>query len=315
MNADQADTMGNVEDTFNNPNSTPQQMLDALGLAQIWGLPDTDKYDAQTKAKIKQWAESIISDPNSTNGMLIDALNLLQSFGLLPNLDKVVLDIIKNRLTEEINDQYICKNRLKEIVILCDQLGFDDLKKLAEQKQSGAGDQCSRIKYEYLSEAEDTYYFTKIDVVGGTLKRYSVLGQTLGTKSYYFENGKFIWTYKVVVDTGCVILTKEGTGTATMESENQSLFGFYDDDQYGGSAFFSAELNVDKTPSPTRNEYCDEAADQQLGKSKEYENLQAPVKGYAKGHRAVGQKVQVWHPPQDQESGYEYTYWDLSWGE
>ena len=208
-----------TDSTLDYSNATPQQLLDALGLAQLLGLP-TDEIDAATKAKIKQWAEGIINDPNSTNSMLVNALQLLQSIGLMPNLDKVVLDIIKNRLTEEINDQYTCKNRLKEIVILCDQLGFDDLKKLAEQKQSGAGNQCSRIKYEYLTEAKDTYYFTKIDIVGGTLKRYSVLGQTLGTRSYYFEDGKFIWNYKMVVDNGCVIINKEGSGTVSMESEN-----------------------------------------------------------------------------------------------
>ncbi len=305
-----------VDPADDNPSTTPQILLNALGLAQLLGLP-TDDIDAATKAKIKQYIEQIIADPNSTNAMLVNALELAQALGLDSEgmFAKEIWDKIKSRIEAELNDPYTCKNRLKEIAELLSQLGWDDLADKAMQKAESATELCSRIKYEYLSEAKDTYYFTKIDIVGGALKRYSVLGQTLGTRNYYFEDGKFIWSYKVVVDNGCVIITKEGNGTATMDSENHSLFGFEDAEQYGGSAFFSVELNVDKTPSPTRNEYCDENPDQQLGKSKEYENLQVHIGGNAKGHRAVGQKNQVWSPPQDQESGYEYTYWDLSFGE
>ncbi len=299
-------------------NATPQQLLDALGLAQLLGLP-SDALDAAAKEKIKQWAEGIINSPNSNNAMLVEALQVLQALGLDPEgmFQKEVWAKIKVRVEGELNDPNTCKNRLKEIAELFSQLGWKDLADEALKKAETAGDMCSKIIYEYLSEAQDTYYSTKVTIIGNTLKRYEVYGITLGMYNYYFETGKFMWEVKEVVDTGCVILTREGKGEYPItENIKHSLFGFdANSDHYSGSSYYNVEINIDKQPSPTRNEYCDEIPDQQLGKSKEFRQLPVGVEGNAKGNRLVGQKSQVWGPPTDSESGFEYTYWDLSIGE
>lgn len=307
-----------ADPTTDYSNATPQQFLDALGLTQLLGLP-TDALDAAAKEKIKQWAEGIINNPNSTNAMLVEALQVLQALGLDPKgmFEKEVWAKIKVRVEDELNDPNTCKNRLKEIAELFSQLGWNDLADKALKKAETAGDMCSKIKYEYLSEAQDTYYFTKVTIIGNTLKRYEVYGMTLGLYNYYFETGKFMWEVKEVVDTGCVILTREGKGEYPItENIKHSLFGFdANSDHYSGSSYYNVEINIDKQPSLTRNEYCNEIPDQQLGKSKEFRQLAVSLEGNAKGHRLVGQKNQVWGPPTDSESGYEYTYWDLSIGE
>ncbi len=301
---------------INDPNATPMQLLNALGLAQSLGLPNEGAIDTTAKAKILNWALDIINNPNSSNSMLLNALEVIEKMGLdtTGKINQQVWDTIKKRVSNEINDQYTCVNRLKEIAILCGLLGWTDLQNQAEAKEKTAETMCSRMHYEYESTEPNSYLSEKYDIIGTTLKQYEAYGMTVGLQNYYLEEGKFLWSYKSVVDSGCTITTQEGTGEIPITLENKKLFlGFDVNTHYYGSPFFNVDVNYDKIPSSTRDSYCDTLPDQQLGKGTMMVSMQISINGFATGNKLIGQNSRIFGPQtEDQATGQELTYWNLT---
>src|SRR3989338_8696635 len=101
------------------------------------------------------------------------------------------MQMIQNRLNEELKGPDLCRNRLAEIIKLSQLAGFNSIAETALARYESAGNACSRISREYETENAVVYMKIKVAVNAGNMKianRYSA-----DSKEYYFVDGNLEW--------------------------------------------------------------------------------------------------------------------------
>jgi len=322
--ADEAEQIANetqevqdkITDTIDNPNATPQEILDALAAAQGLGLDD-EKLTKEAMEKLKAWIMEILNNPNSTTEMLLYALGIAQMLGLDDEkMYNDVINTIKARLEKEMKDPYLCKDRLIEIATLAQKLGFDEIADVALNRAEVASDKCgfSQLTYTYTESSNTGSRVIVAKATGGVLTLYAPGGFTLpDSTSYYFTDGVLDWQYSESINDGCAITTREGTGTEKLESMYDSLFYLENIGKYGGgvSAIVKVKVTVSKIPpQPGEDDPCPETENKTYY---EDEGVQFNIEGTTNDlkhlidSRAVGGK--------DEDYDWsEKTTWDLKLG-
>ncbi len=242
-----------IDTTINNPNATPQEILDALATAQGLGI-DTEKIDAEATALLKKWVMDILNNQNSTTEMLLYALGVAQMMGLdSDTMYNNTINKINLRIQEEMKDPNLCKNRLLEIATLAQQLGFKEIADVALNRAELSSEKCgySQLTYTYDESSNGGSRVISAKATGGVLTLYAPGGFTMpeGT-SHFFNDGKLEWQYKEVFDNGCAVVTREESGTEDLKTIYDSLFYLDNDGKYQGGVSVNVKLTVTTVKNP-----------------------------------------------------------------
>lgn len=257
-----------IDSAFNNPNATPQQILDALALAQRLGL-DTPELDAKTKAFLQKWINDIIANPNSTPEMLLNALAVAQLF--VGDEDETyynqVMGILKQKVNSELQSQSLCKKRLLEIAQYAQLLGFEEIANTTLTRAQGMPDECGNTTVEYSEIVNSPSYSKTANATfrGTSMKLFAPGGFTLpGFKSYSLNNGSVNWNYFEFTSDGCIETYRKSSGTektlpyleAMTKVADQkgnipfTSFSLGNDDKYSGSFSITFDVTVKEVKIP-----------------------------------------------------------------
>lgn len=250
-----------INDTFSDPNATPQEILDALAQAQRLGL-DTPELDAKTKAFLKKWIDDIIKNPNSTPEMLLNALAVAQLF--VGDEDEAyynqVMSILKQKINSELTSQSLCKARLMEIAKYAQLLGFDEIASTTLARAEGMPEECGNTTVEYseIYNGESSSKTINATFRGTSMKLFAPGGFTMpDNKMYSLVNGSVNYNYFDFYDDGCIEYYRKGNGTQKLEGYLESMMknpmtddialgvlGRTNDDKYSGNFSVTFEVTV-----------------------------------------------------------------------
>ncbi|MFA5930820.1 MAG: hypothetical protein WC821_00745 [archaeon] len=254
-----------VNKVISDPNATIKELLEATQIAQYLGLEGTVAMKTVADKSYEKYQEAL-NDPYVSIPDLLVAMQMTQSIDWdeqrVANLNKEKLTSV---LLERMQSQNLCKKQLLEISTMAKMFDMNKVITTANTLAASARTMCDKINYQEKIEdiSNKTSSITTANITGN-LKEYTVMGFAQeNTRSYYFEDADFTWTFQETPSFSydeCIIETRTGSGTIKLQGLSDGLIYMSNKTDVEGSMNKEVIIKVlrEKGDAPPSNPHaCD----------------------------------------------------------